>query len=249
MKPREGGRGEDEAWGTPQFRLLSDRREAGKLLASRLRAYRDQQAIVLALPRGGVPVAREIARELSAELDVLVARKLGAPGQEELAIGAVTADGTRYLNEELLQMLRVPADYVMQVTEQQQEVARRRQLRLRDDLAPLQVAGRLVILVDDGLATGATMRAAVWSLRRQHPGKLVVAVPVGAAESCASLEPEVDELVCLLRAQPFHSVGMYYRDFEQVSDEEVVELLREQPASPPYARPPGSSEPRHGGLR
>jgi putative phosphoribosyl transferase len=206
--------------------LFSNRQHAGAMLAQRLLKYRGQHALVLALPRGGVPVAAEIARQLHADLDVMVARKLGAPDQEELAIGAVAADGTRFVNEELVHALRVSPTYLAEVTRREQQEAKRRERLFRAGLPQLDVAGRVVILVDDGLATGATMRAAVWSLRRAEPAKLIVAVPVGAADSCDALDSEVDELVCLHRPTPFYSVGMYFRDFEQTTDDEVVTLLR-----------------------
>lgn len=224
MNQRQDGAGHYDA--SLGSRLFSDRTEAGALLAQRLLNYRGRHALVLALPRGGVPVAHEIAGRLRAELDVLVARKLGAPGQEELAIGAVTADGTRFLNEELLRTLAITPDYLAAITERERVNAQRREQRLRAGLPRLDVEGRIVILVDDGLATGATMRAAISSLRRFDAGKLIVAVPVGAADSCAAVDAEVDELVCLHRPTPFYSVGMYYRAFGQTSDEEVIEILR-----------------------
>jgi putative phosphoribosyl transferase len=215
-------------------RLLADRREAGALLAQQLNGYRGHHALVLALPRGGVPVAAEVARQIHADLDVLAARKLGAPGHEELAIGAITADGTRYLNTNITEMLDVSRAYIEDVSEREQLNAQRQERIFRAGLPALGIDGREVIVVDDGLATGATMRAAIWSLRRGRPKKVVVAIPVGSAESCASIDAEVDELVCLQSEEPFHAVGMYYRDFSQVSDEQVIALLREyrQPASP-----------------
>lgn len=207
--------------------LFADRADAGKQLAAALAAYRGKHALVLALPRGGVPVAHEIAMRIGGELDVLVARKLGAPDQEELAIGAVMSDGTRFLNEEIVRSLGVSQRYLDQVTEAEKQEAKRREQRFRAGLSPLAPEGRTVILVDDGLATGATMRAAVWAMRRANPAKLVVAVPVGAVDSCKVIEAEVDDFVCLKRPPSFYAVGMYYRDFEQTSDEEVTALLHE----------------------
>jgi predicted phosphoribosyltransferase len=206
--------------------LFADRIEAGRRLARGLTSYRGQRALVIALPRGGVPVASEVARELHGDLDILVARKLGAPGRHELAIGAVTADGTRYVNDGLARTLDVTAEYLERVTQRERHNAIERERRLRAELMKLDPADRIVILVDDGLATGATMRAAVWSLRRAHARKLIVAVPVGSAGSCENIAAEVDELVCPHRPSPFYAVGMHYRDFDAVSDDEVIEILR-----------------------
>jgi putative phosphoribosyl transferase len=214
--------------------LIADRREAGALLAQYLTGYRGRHALILGLPRGGVPVAAEVARLIHADLDVLAARKLGAPGREELAIGAITADGTRYLNTEIVETLEVPHAYIEEVSEREQLNVQRQEQLFRAGLPALEIDGREVIVVDDGLATGATMRAAIWSLRRGRPKKVVVAIPVGSLESCASIDAEVDDLICLHSEEPFHSVGMYYRDFSQVSDEQVVALLRE------YRQPPSA---------
>ncbi len=209
-------------WGA----LFRDRADAGAQLAQALQGYRGQDVLVLGIPRGGVVVAAEVARRLGAELDVIVARKLGAPISRELAIGAVTADGERYLNEDILRELRVPEHYVQTVTEEEQAEARRREERFRAGRPPARIAGRTVILVDDGLATGATMHAAVRSVRRQRPARLVVAVPVGARETCEELRAEADEVVCLFQPEPFWAVGAHYRHFEPVDDATVQELLR-----------------------
>jgi putative phosphoribosyl transferase len=204
-----------------------DRRDAGARLAARLAAYRGRDALVLTIPRGGVPVGDEVARCLGAELDVVVARKLGAPGQPELAIGAVTADGGRFLNERLVAESGAAGAYLAAVTARERVEARRREERFRGRAPPPRVAGRTVILVDDGLATGATMRAAVRSVRQGGPERLVVAVPVGAAGACAELGAECDEVVCLGTPEPFRAVGPYYRDFRPTRDAEVEQILRQ----------------------
>lgn len=209
-------------WGA----LFRDRRDAGIQLAEALSSYRGQDVLVLGIPRGGVVVAAEVARRLEAELDVIVARKLGAPISRELAIGAVTADGERYLNEDILRELHVSERYLQTVTEEEQAEARRREERFRAGRPPARIAGRTVILVDDGLATGATMRAAVRSVRRQEPARLVIAVPVGARETCEELRAEADEVVCLQQPEPFWAVGAHYQHFEPVDDNTVQELLR-----------------------
>jgi putative phosphoribosyl transferase len=216
--------------------MFRDRREAGERLAGALAAYRGPDTLVLGIPRGGVPVAAAVARRLDADLDIVVARKIGAPGQAELAIGAVTADGERWLNTALIAALAVPEDYLAAQLAAQLAEARRREGFLRGGLPARSAAGRCAVVVDDGLATGATMRAAVAAVRRQGPARLVAAVPVGARESCAALRPEVDELVCLCEPEPFWAVGLYYREFAPTEDAEVQALLRacaaERPAVP-----------------
>lgn len=209
------------------FPLFRDRIDAGRILAERLGAYKGRTPLVLGIPRGGVVVAAEVARRLDGVLDVAVARKLGAPGSTELAIGAVTADGKRFLNEELVHALGVPATYLEAETAVQMAEARRRQESLRKLRPGAPVAGRVVILVDDGLATGATMLAAVRSVRAQHPAELIVAVPVGSAEACAKLRGEADEVVCPHQPEPFGAVGFFYRHFEPVEDVQVQELLED----------------------
>src|SRR5947209_5112516 len=195
-----------------------DRADAGRVLAGYLAAYADRQdVIVLALPRGGVPVAFEVAQALRTPLDVFLVRKLGVPGHRELAMGAIATGGIRVINEDVVQTLAIPDDTIdLVAAEEQQELDRRQQL-YRGDQPPPAIAGRIIILVDDGLATGSTMRAAIAAVRQQKPARIVVAVPVGAAASVEELQAEVDELVCILTPEPFHAVGAWYRDFSQVT--------------------------------
>jgi predicted phosphoribosyltransferase len=207
-------------------RFFRDRREAGRLLATKLAAYANRpDVIVLALPRGGVPVAYEVARALNAPLDIFLVRKLGVPGYEELAMGAIATGGVRVLNDQLVGGLRIP-DYVVDevAASEQQELARRERL-YRGDRPPPDVRGRTVILVDDGLATGATMLAAVKALRQQQPARIVVAVPTASPETCEQLRAEVDDIMCAITPEPFHAVGLWYEDFSQTTDEEVRDLL------------------------
>lgn len=205
--------------------LFRDRQDAGEQLAQRLAAYRGQGALVLGIPRGGVLVAAAVARALGADLDVVVARKLGAPGYPELAIGAVTARGGRFLNEDVIRELDVTESYLEAVTEREQAEARDREERLRGAAPAIPMAGRAVIIVDDGLATGATMRAAVRAARQSRPDRVVVAVPVGSHQACAALQREADEVVCLYQPEPFFAVGLYYQQFEPTSDAEVHAAL------------------------
>jgi putative phosphoribosyl transferase len=204
-----------------------DRCDAGQALAARLTQHRGRGVLVLGLPRGGVVVAAEVARALGAELDVLVARKLGSPGSAELAIGAVTANGGRFLNDDVIAALGVSEPYIAAVTGVQRAEARRREALFRGGRPAPRLDGRTVILVDDGLATGATMRAAVRSARQQAPERLIVAVPVGSREACAALRGEADEVVCLYEPPDFGAVGSWYHHFEQTEDEEVQRLLEE----------------------
>jgi predicted phosphoribosyltransferase len=208
------------------MRRFLDRFEAGRLLAERLRHYAGRDdVVVLALPRGGVPVAHEIARALDAPLDVFIVRKLGAPGHEELAFGAIATGGVRVLNADVVRDLGISPAWIEAVTEQQQRELERRERVYRDDRPPPDVTGKTAILVDDGLATGSTMWAAVRALRRLGPARIVVAVPVADPDVCAGLRTEAEEVVCLDTPRPLRAVGAWYEDFSQTTDEEVRELL------------------------
>jgi predicted phosphoribosyltransferase len=214
-----------------------DRSDAGRLLSAQLATYAHRSdVLVLALPRGGVPVAYEVARALGAPLDVFLVRKLGVPGYEELAMGAVATGGVRVINDDVVHALRIPDFVIDAVAEwEQQELARRERL-YRGDRPPPDVRGHTVILVDDGLATGATMLAAVKALKLQQPAHIVVAVPVASPDTCEQLQAEVDDVVCAVTPEPFYAVGFWYEDFSQTSDEEVRELLaRAEQAAPSTA--------------
>jgi putative phosphoribosyl transferase len=217
----------EAAWNRSMLRgrLYRDRTHAGECLAARLDAYRDTGALVLGIPRGGVPVAAEVTRLLEADLDVVVARKLRAPGFPELAIGAVTANGGQFLNEDVIRELAVSPDYLTEEIAVQMADARRREERFRGGHAPRDLIDRVVVVVDDGLATGATMRATVRSVRSGQPARLVVAVPVGSAQACAALRQEADELICLSSPEDFWAVGAYYLHFEPIEDDEVTRIL------------------------
>lgn len=206
--------------------IFRDRREAGQELGRALGAYAGRaDVLVLGLPRGGVPVAFEVAEALHAPLDVFLVRKLGTPGQEELAMGAIASGGLRVLNPDVMHHFRIPSQVVDAITERElQELARREHLYRGDRVFP-EVQGKVVILVDDGLATGSTMRAAVAALRQRGPARIVVAVPTAAEETCAEFQTIADQIVCLDTPAPFYSVGTWYEDFSQTSDEEVRLLL------------------------
>lgn len=205
---------------------FSDRQDAGQRLADLLERRVAADALLLALPRGGVPVAAVIAQRLDLELDVLLVRKLGVPGHEELAMGAIAMGGIQVLNEELLAQLPVDPAVIETVRQREQRELQRREREYRGGRPAPRVQGREVVLVDDGLATGATMRAAVQALRQQQPKRLVVAVPVAPPETVMQLEQEADEVICLLAPSAFFGVGYWYEDFSQTSDNEVRMLLR-----------------------
>ncbi len=214
--------------------IFRDRAHAGQLLVRRLRRYADRpDVLVLALPRGGVPVANEVACALHVPLDVFLVRKLGVPGQEELAMGAIASGGVRVLNEEVVGQLQLPDEIINVVAEAEQRELERRERAFRDDRPPPPVHGHTVILIDDGLATGSTMRAAIAALRRQQPARLVVAVPVAAPATAEALRPLVDDLLVLQTPEPFYAVGSWYEDFTQTSDDEVRALLDQATVSPP----------------
>jgi putative phosphoribosyl transferase len=224
--------------GEPIIVPFADRRQAGKKLATQLVSYANRSdVLVLALPRGGVPVAFEVARALRAPLDVFLVRKLGVPGHEELAMGAIAAGGVRVLNEEVTSQMQISSSAIDEVAgREEQELKRREQLYHGDRAAP-GVQGRTVILIDDGLATGSTMRAAATALRQMQPARIIIAVPVAAPETCEEFRSEVDDVVCAATPEPFMAVGAWYSDFEQTTDDEVRELLRRTARSQPDSSP------------
>ncbi len=218
-------------WRSAESWRFADRRQAGAALARQLQHFADKpDVVVLALPRGGVPVAYEVARALGAPMDVFVVRKLGMPGHPELAMGAIASGGVRVMNEDVVTWYRPSASAIEAVTRAELAELERRERAYRDSRPPLPVEGRTVILVDDGLATGSTMRAAVLALRRLRPSRVVVAVPVGARETCEALRAIADEVVCALMPEPFSAVGLWYIDFDQTTDDEVRQLLSTQGA-------------------
>ena len=208
-----------------QFR---NRRDAGRILAQELSAYADRSdVIVLAVPRGGLPVAYEVAMALSAPLDIFIVRKLGLPGHQELAMGAIASGGIRILNEDIIRALNIPGEMINNVAQQEMQELQRREHSYRGNRPAPEVRDRTVFLIDDGLATGASMRAAVAGLRARRPARIVIAVPTAAPQTCDSFKTEVDEIVCAITPEPFYGVGKWYEDFSQVTDEEVRAFLEE----------------------
>ncbi|MBD3182448.1 phosphoribosyltransferase [Candidatus Poribacteria bacterium] len=207
---------------------FKNRVDAGKKLADKLSDYSDKDnVIILALPRGGAPVAFEVAKKINAPLDVFLVRKLGVPGREELAMGAIASGGVRVLNDDILRMLSIPDEGINRVAEKEQKELERREIEYRGDRQELDVKGKICILIDDGLATGASMRAAIKALQQMEPAKIVVAVPVGASEVCEGFENEADEVICAATPEPIHAIGAWYDNFSQTTDDEVRAILAE----------------------
>jgi putative phosphoribosyl transferase len=214
-----------------------DRTDAGRQLAARLAAFANRRdVVVLALPRGGLPVAAEVSRELNVPLDIFLVRKLGVPGHVELAMGAIASGGVRVLSQDLIEELGIPYSLVEQVAERERLELERRDRLYRGNRQMRALAGHTVIVIDDGLATGSTMEAAVSALRAHRPARIVVAVPVGAPETCQRLAQVADEVVCVLTPVPFNAVGLWYERFDQVTDDEVIAVVSRQPVSAPPER-------------
>jgi predicted phosphoribosyltransferase len=206
--------------------IFHNRQQAGVALAGRLQQYANRgDVVVLGLPRGGLPVADEVARALDAPLDVFVVRKLGVPGHSELAMGAIAAGGVQVLNEDVVKWYGLSLATIDLVARAEQAELERRERAYRNGRSPVAIEGRVALIVDDGLATGSTMRAAVRALRQLKPSRVVVAVPVGAPDTCRDLETTADEVVCLATPDPFDAVGLWYEDFSQTTDEEVCSIL------------------------
>lgn len=206
--------------------MLRDRREGGRVLARKLKVFGSRpDVIVLALPRGGVPVGYEVSAALHAPLDVFLVRKLGMPGSPELAVGAIASGGLRVVNEPLLRRYHIPLEEIDRIAAREQTELERREEAYRGRRAPLSVRGRTVLLVDDGLATGASMRAGILALRAAEPARIVAAVPVGAPDTCEALRVTADAVVCAMTPEPFEAVGRWYANFDQTTDDEVRELL------------------------
>jgi putative phosphoribosyl transferase len=220
-----------------ESRPFADRREAGRELAAKLSSYRGRQdVVVLALPRGGVPVAFEVAEALDAPLDIFIVRKLGMPGHPEFAMGAIASGGVRVLNQEAIRWYAIPEGQIEDIAREELAELRRREREYRQGGALTDLRDRTVILVDDGLATGASMRAAVQAVRAHKPARVIVAVPVGAPSTCEEFADITDETVCARTPEPFSAVGLWYRDFSQTTDEEVRALLEQHAQRIPTRR-------------
>ena len=207
--------------------IFRDRKDAGEHLATKLLDYRDRaDVLVLALPRGGVPVAFEVAQALRVPLDIFLVRKLGVPGHEELAMGAIATGSVRVLNEDVVDYLRISEDVIDTIAAQELKELRRREIAYRGNRPEPDVKGKTAILIDDGLATGSTIRAAAQAIRQQEPARIVVAVPVSAPQTCDEYRIGVDEIVCAITPEPFYGVGQWYYDFSQTTDDEVRDLLQ-----------------------
>jgi putative phosphoribosyl transferase len=213
--------------------FFKDRVDAGRQLAKELSKYANRSdVLILALPRGGVPVAFEVAKELNVKMDVFIVRKLGVPGNEELAMGAIASNDIRVLNEDVVRSFQVPDRVIATVAANELRELERRERLYRGDRPKPDISGSTVILIDDGLATGATMRAAAAALKTKNPAKIVVAVPTAAPDTCEFFKREVDEVICVTTPEPFYGVGAWYTDFRQTTDEEVIELLEKARALP-----------------
>ena len=215
------------------YQAFLDRRDAGRVLASRLTKYAGRDdVIVLALPRGGVPVAYEVASALGAPMDVFLVRKLGTPGHRELAMGAIASGGVRVLNEEVVHWYGISESAIERISREEQEELERRERAYRDDRPSPDFTNKVVVLIDDGLATGSTMRAAAQAVRARQPARVVIAVPVGAPQTCAELAAVADEVICVRMPEPFSAVGQWYLNFSQTDDDEVRDLLQKSSATP-----------------
>jgi putative phosphoribosyl transferase len=215
------------------YQAFIDRRDAGRVLASRLTKYAGRDdVIVLGLPRGGVPVAYEVASALGAPMEVFLVRKLGTPGHRELAMGAIASGGVRVLNEDVVHWYGISESAIERIAREEQDELERRERAYRDDRPPPDFTNKVVILIDDGLATGSTMRAAARAVRARRPARVVIAVPVGAPQTCAELAASADEVICARMPEPFSAVGQWYLNFEQTDDDEVRDLLQKSSATP-----------------
>jgi putative phosphoribosyl transferase len=215
------------------YQAFIDRRDAGRVLASRLSKYAGRDdVVVLALPRGGVPVAYEVASALGVPMDVFLVRKLGTPGHRELAMGAIASGGVRVLNEDVVQWYGVSGSAIERIAREEQEELERRERAYRGSRSVPDLTARIVVLIDDGLATGSTMRAAAQAMRARRPARVVIAVPVGAPQTCAELAAVADEVICARMPEPFSAVGQWYLNFDQTDDDEVRELLQKSSPIP-----------------